>query len=166
VSLRVPTLMRGPGLAAGTVTDRPLLTIDLAPTVLGLAGARPAPEMDGVDVLPLTAQDGWSRGVLTETGPRAQSLNRRRDDLLDLPAGPSPLRFTQGVRTARYLYVEHASRERELYDVLTDPLEQTNLVDDPAQQPIVRRLAALLDELRTCSGASCATPLPEDLRAP
>lgn len=165
VSLRVPTLMRGPGLPAGTVSDRPLLTIDLAPTFLGLAGARPAPEMDGVDVLPVSA-DGWSRGVLTETGPRAQSLNRRRDDLLDLPAGPSPLRFTQGVRTARYLYVEHASRERELYDVLADPLEQTNLVDDPALQPIVRRLAVHLDELRTCSGASCATPLPEDLRAP
>ena len=43
------------------------------------------------------------------------------------PGGPSSLRFSQGLRTPRYLYAEHATRERELYDLRSDPEELTNL---------------------------------------
>ena len=78
--------------------------------------------------------------------------------------GPSPLRFSQGVRTGDYLYVEHASRERELYDLRRDPREVTNLVDRPGSRRVVRAMAHELDVLRNCVGVDCRRPLPPLLR--
>ena len=69
------------------------------------------------------------------------------------------------MRTGDYLYVEHASRERELYDLRSDPREVTNLVDRPGTRSVVRLLAHELDLLRNCKGAACRRPLPPRLRA-
>jgi N-acetylglucosamine-6-sulfatase len=170
-SLRVPLLMRGPGIPAGEVRRDPVTTVDLAPTFLDAAGARPDPRMDGASVLDV-ARDGdrgWDHGVFFESGPRAvPSEEEVPAGVLDVrPEGPSPLRFSQGVRTARYLYVEHASRERELYDLRRDPDQLTNVVDQPGRSALVGRLASYLDLLRVCRGpAECAPPLAEDLRRP
>ena len=62
------------------------------------------------------------------------------------------------MRTGDYLYVEHASRERELYDLRSDPREVTNLVDRPGMRRVVRLLAHELDLLRNCKGAQCRRP--------
>ena len=69
------------------------------------------------------------------------------------------------MRTDRYLYVEYASREQELYDLRRDPDQLENLADEPAMAPVVRKLARELDRLRMCRSDGCATPLPADLRA-
>lgn len=167
-AIRVPVLFAGPGIPAGEVRTDPFLMTDFAPTILELAGARTGRTMDGVSMLGTarTRDGGWRRPVLVETGP----LKRRLDvpgGLLEVrPGGPSSLRFTQAVRTSRYLYAEHASRDRELYDLRVDPAELTNLADRPGSRDLVRRLSAVLDELRTCAGATCAGPLPASLRAP
>jgi len=84
--------------------------------------------------------------------------------MLRRPEGPSQVRFSQGVRTGRYLYLEHASRERELYDMRHDPRQWDNVVAASRMQPVVRRLANVLDRMRVCAGASCAEPLPRSLR--
>lgn len=164
-SLRTPTILTGPGIPGGEERSDPVLTTDFAPTFLDLAGARTDRVMDGQSVLDV-ARDGdrgWARPVLTEAGPNWL----RHPAALDRgPAGPSRLRFTQGLRTPRYLYVEHATDEQELYDLRRDPLELTSLVDRPALQPVVRQLAAVLDDLRLCAGESCHRPLPDDLVAP
>lgn len=167
-SLRTPTLMRGPGIPAGEVRRDPFLTIDFAPTFLEAAGARTDPEMDGISLLQSAREgdQGWTRAVLTETGPRRlyKGADITEDELLDRPGGPSALRFTQGVRTAHYLYVEHASGERELYDLRLDPEQVDSLVDDPGSRGLVRRLAGVLDGLRDCAGSGCTTPLPAGLQ--
>ena len=162
-SLRVPTLIRGPGIPAGQVRRDPITMIDFAPTFLRIAGAPMEPI--------------WNRGILTETGPRkvhggtAESDNflvgtQHRRHLLHRPQGPSPLRFSQGVRTERYLYVEHASREKELYDLHADPGELTNLVHQRRMARVRRALAHELNLLRDCKGSECAQPLPRFLRSP
>nr|CAH7716993.1 unnamed protein product [Callosobruchus chinensis] len=51
--VRVPFLVRGPGITAGTVVDDIVLNIDLAPTFLHMAGVEPPPHMDGRSALPL-----------------------------------------------------------------------------------------------------------------
>ncbi|CAA9331462.1 MAG: Choline-sulfatase [uncultured Nocardioidaceae bacterium] len=159
-SLRVPLLVRGPGIPAGEVREDPVLMIDFAPTFLELAGARPDPTMDGSSFLDLDRPDptedtGWVRGFLTETGPRP--LESTTEDGV-LPPGADPIRFTQGVRTRRYLYVEHATGERELYDQRRDPEQLRNIVDRPAGEPVVAKLAAFLDQMRDCAGEECRPP--------
>ncbi len=169
-SLRVPTLMRGPGIPAGETRSDPIMTIDLAPTFLDAAGAQPDRAMDGVSMLDV-ARDGdrgWSRAVLTETGPLPAPLlgqARAPEAFLSEPSGPSRQRFSQGVRTSRYLYVEHASNERELYDLRSDPGQLHSIVDRPGAAHVVAELARVLDRMRECAGEQCATPLPADLQS-
>jgi arylsulfatase A-like enzyme len=166
-SLRVPLLIRGPGIPAGQVRSDPFTMIDFAPTFLQIAGAQPEGQVDGVSLLDVAKHGdrGWRRGILTETGPREVSGDiAESDNFLVKKNGPSPLRFSQGVRTGDYLYVEHASRERELYDLRSDPRELVNLVARPSEHRVVAALAHELDLLRNCKGAQCVVPLPPLLR--
>ncbi len=166
-SLRVPLLVRGPGIPAGQVRTDPFTMIDFAPTFLQIAGAPRPASVDGVGLLDVAKHGdrGWDRGILTETGPRAVARDTAESDNFLVDAkGPSPLRFSQGVRTGRYLYVEHASRERELYDLRTDPRELDNLVARPGMRPVVRALAHELDLLRNCVGVECSVPMAPTLR--
>jgi arylsulfatase A-like enzyme len=167
-SLRVPMVIRGPGIPKGQVRTDPFTTIDFAPTILQAAGL-PVPAMvDGQSMLDVAEHGdrGWTRGILTETGPRVVGADTAESDnfLVDRATGPSPLRFSQGVRTGDFLYVEHASREKELYDLRTDPRELHNLVGEPRLRRVQRALAHELDVLRNCKGAQCRVPLPPLLR--
>ena len=163
-SLRVPLMIRGPGIPRGAGPHRPVHDDRLRPDDRRGRrgpGRRPPSTGSACSTWRSTGDRGWTRGILTETGPRAVSQDEEEsDNFLVGATGPSPLRFSQGVRTGDYLYVEHASRERELYDLRSDPREVTNLVDRPAMRRVVRRLAHELDVLRNCRGTGCRQPLP------
>ncbi len=170
-SLRVPLFLRGPGIPAGETREDPFLTIDLGATLVQAAGGAVPDQVDGVGMLDV-ARDGdrgWDRPVLTDTGPRRLLLDGSggapdSSQILHRPLGPSLQRFSQGVRTGDYLYVEHASRERELYDLHTDPQQLHNVVGDPGLRAVVARLAATLQRLRDCAGRECSEPLRRPLR--
>ena len=167
-SLRVPLVMRGPGIPAGEERGDPFLMIDFAPTILDAAGVRTPRGIDGVSMLDVarSGDRGWTRPVLTETGPIQLSVEIfTTGELLQRVHGPSALRFSQGVRTGRYLYVEHASRDKELYDQRRDPRQLVNRVDLPRYRAVRRTLAEELDRLRQCVGAGCSAPLPRRLWA-
>jgi len=169
-SLRVPVLVRGPGIPRGQVRTDPFTMIDFAPTFLQIAGV-PRPTMiDGVSMLGVAKHGdrGWTRGILTDTGPRyvrgggvGESSNFLRPG-----NGPSPLRFTIGVRTRDYLYTQVVTGWRELYDLRTDPGELVNLVHRRSERHVVAAMAQELARLRSCHGASCSRPLPPLLTSP
>jgi N-acetylglucosamine-6-sulfatase len=137
-SLRVPLLIRYPEVfsSASTVTGM-ALNIDIAPTLLDLAGiSRPA-TMQGESLLPLGAglPSTWRKSFLYEYW---------MEDWL--PGIPS----IRGVRTenAKLIrYPDVVGDTDELYDLAKDPLELTNRISDPAYAQTVSELDAELSRL-------------------
>ncbi|QIX26930.1 sulfatase [Nocardioides sp. JQ2195] len=178
-SLRVPVLMRGPGIPRGEVRSDPFLSIDFAETLADLADARVPGSTDGrslIDVARLGDEsrgDAWSRVVLTETPPNkldTRRLKRRQ------PVGAHSKKMLQGrvtgIRTGRYLYTEWnydpgVSRkvvDTELYDVVADPEQYENLATQPGREELIAQLHEVLADARTCRGDGCRALLPENLR--
>jgi N-acetylglucosamine-6-sulfatase len=136
-SIRVPLIIRGPGVPAGVTVHDLSINADLAPTILDLTGSPAGRTMDGLSLF----------GAMQDTG---RMLGRA---LLIETRGYS------AVRTQRYIYAEYGSGERELYDLENDPYELQSLHADPSYAPIQGALANLLNQVRTCAGPSC-TQLP------
>ena len=140
-SIRVPLLVRGPGIPAGRRSSALVANIDLAPTILAIAHAKPGRVEDGVSLLRIAQGKAGlpERDLLIEGGT---------------PTGTGPGVFT-AIRTSRYLYAEYANGEQELYDLQTDPDELQSRHADPAYGAIKADLAARLARLRPCAGPTC-----------
>ena len=138
-SIRVPLLVRGPGVRVGGVHAGVVSNVDLAPTLLAAAGVPPLIPSDGISLLSLLAAPG------TQTD---------RAVLIDSYRGDGGKRF-DAVRTARYVYVASPSGFRELYDLAVDRHELTNRSADPAYRAVRDVLALRLARLTGCAGASC-----------
>jgi N-acetylglucosamine-6-sulfatase len=137
-SVRVPLIVRGPGLPAGQVRGRLAANIDLAPTILDAAGVSPRLKMDGISLLP-PARDPAS--------------DRTRSLVLEYLAGRNGY---SAVRTPDgFLYAEHRNGEHELYDLNADPYELHNLAGKPAEVDLEADLAQRLATLRDCAGSAC-----------
>ena len=147
----MPLLMRGPGIPAGQRRRQTVATIDLAPTIAELAGARPMRRTDGRSLLPYAVADRPQpdRALLVQAGSKGKVEARA---------------WTfRGVRTDRYTLVRWKKpRLRELYDRHRDPYQLTNLHGDKRYQRIRRQLTVLLrDRLEDCRGGACRRPVPE-----
>ncbi len=126
--VRVPLIIRLPGqIPAGLRSDALVELIDLAPTLLEMAGL-PAPmEMQGRSLMP----------VLSGDIPPAQHRDFVRCEYYAaLPVGrhPQPNSGTRAtmIRDQRYkLVVYHGKEFGELFDLEQDPWEFHNLWDDP-----------------------------------
>ncbi|QWC85295.1 sulfatase [Nocardioidaceae bacterium] len=166
-ALRVPVLMSGPEIPAGEVREDPVTLTDLAPTFVALADARRPVPADGRSVLRVARRGdrGWTRGLLTETGPESvvRGSDEAGDPLTDEAVGDDP-RYLLGVRTREYLYTKRDSGFEELFDVSVDPRQYVNLVGDPAYAEQLTALRDQLRALRACGGKDCAVPLPAVLR--
>jgi arylsulfatase A-like enzyme len=177
--IRVPLLMRGPGIGPNTSISLMTTNIDLAPTIAELAGARTADFVDGRSMTPLldpSPQQSleWRNGVLIEAGywdPPAsfavhaasytgtsqqadvfQYLEAMEDESLRQIGGVA----YRGFRTEGFKYVEYINGEIELYDLQNDPFELENLSDrtDPA---VLSRLHDWVDRLAGCTSGECRT---------
>jgi arylsulfatase A-like enzyme len=159
-STKVPLMIRGPGIRGRRTSLEPVSNIDLAPTILRIAGASAAggAPIDGRSLLKFAQQPTLrsDRLVLHETGGlRATSLQPEED------TGQIPLRTTRtyrAVRNDRWLYVVYASGERELYDLERDPFQLKSHHRDPRYGATKRALQAELDRLATCRGRACRLP--------
>jgi N-acetylglucosamine-6-sulfatase len=143
-SIRVPLIMRGPGVPAGARRRQLVTNADLSPTILDAAGGRAGKLQDGRSLFPLLRDPGleWGRDLLIYgRNPRFNAL-----------------------RTYRYVFARHASGETELYDLQRDPFELRNLRRDRRYRLVRRELSRRLRALQGCAGPSCYEPPQLDLR--
>jgi N-acetylglucosamine-6-sulfatase len=99
------------------------------------------------------ATGGSATGATTSTSIRAGKAS-----LSNIPE-------YQGIRTARYTYVEYSTGEKELYDVIKDPNELTNLAAT-ARPALLTALRARLNNLRSCKADGCRTAENKPLDLP
>lgn len=144
-SIRVPLLARFPRLIKpGVVINEMVLSLDLAPSIIDICGAKRLPDIHGRSWKPLLAgaTRAWRKSFLYEYNYEKQ-----------FPYTPN----VRGVRTDGWKYIRYphgdGSPDRfkaELYDLEADPLEMRNLIDDPKRakkrKELERELGRLSEE--------------------
>lgn len=142
-SIRVPLLIRYPKLIqAGTVVEKMALDLDLAPTILELAGVEVPKEMQGKSLVPFlkgSEPPSWRTDWLYE--------------YYEYP-GNQQVKPNRGVRTDRYKLIHYYEppQEFELYDLQNDPGELYNLYGDPRYADLFHHLMDRLHQLRVETG--------------
>ena len=144
-SIRVPLVLRGPGIPAGESVDYFALNIDFAPTVAELAGTSIPPSVDGRSLVPLLR------------GAKPPLANWRQDFLVEFytpPGAPPTNQAYYGLRTQDTLYVEYASGEHELYELKVDPYQLSSL-HKAAGSERMKVLSNRLSKLKSCAAKTC-----------
>lgn len=137
-SIRVPMMIRYPKLfPAGRVVDEMVLNLDIAPTLLELAGVPVPTHIQGKSVVKLA---------------KGEETNWRKDWLYEYYEYPASqkVRPHRGVRTERYKFIHYymSPQEFELYDLQVDPGERDNLYGKPQYAELTSRLQSRINELR------------------
>jgi N-acetylglucosamine-6-sulfatase len=138
-SIRVPLMVRYPKMVkAGTTNSDMVLNIDLAPTIIDLAGGKVPPAMQGRSMVPLMKgkSAGWRQSFFYEYFQESYAPG---------------LVTMNGVRNLRYKYIEfpHEVNDiNELYDLEKDPGEMVNLINSPSCQSIKAEMKAELERLK------------------
>ena len=145
-SIRVPLFVRGPGVPAAQTIGRVVGVVDLAPTLMELAG---------VPKQFIATRDGRSLAPLLQPGLGA-GLPWRASILIEHFGGGAPFRVRSyaGVRSENDVYIESASGEKEYYDLRKDPYQMENTASTMAPAAAAK-FAARVKALKTCAAASC-----------
>jgi N-acetylglucosamine-6-sulfatase len=145
-AIRIPLLIRFPPLiSAGLEPDQTVLSIDMAPTLIDMAGVSPPSYIQGKSLMPIlknTIQDSWRNAFLIEyysdiVFPRISHMGYK------------------AVRTDRYKYIQYEELEGmdELYDLSNDPYELKNLINDASKVDELTKMKAELNKLLVDTGA-------------
>ena len=179
-STHLPFLIRGPGIRPGTETNELTGNIDIAPTVLELAGVEADKSVDGRSIAPflhdpelhttrpllfesfVETSDVEANGTLSRAGARrARGGDGATASIL------APPKDYEGIVLGAYKYIAWPDGEKELYDLEKDPYELNNVVRIPNYYPVRNFLHRRLRELEDCVGRTCreeAPPIPPTRR--
>lgn len=127
-SIRVPLILRGPGIPKGAVREDFVYLLDLFPTLCGLSGLKPPVNVEGVSFVP--ALEG-------KESPR---------DTLYL----AYTHLIRGVKTHKYKLLEYrmARDQSQLFDLENDPMELRNLYQDPQYAGVKKEMIQKLLEYK------------------
>jgi N-acetylglucosamine-6-sulfatase len=135
-AIRIPLIVRYPRLVTPGMTPRELvLSVDLAPTLLALAGLTPSSGIQGRSLIPVLDRSvrDWRSCFLIEyfsdtVYPRIRNMGYA------------------AVRTDRHKYIEYRELKDmdELYDLEADPFEEHNLVGIGEARPTLDRMRSEL----------------------
>ncbi len=164
-SIRVPMLLRLPKAVqkdckpVGTKLDPMVINVDIAPTVLQLAGAAVPKAMHGRSLVPYAYIP--PAGVPT---PEMMPREAWYYEYFEFPDPSHNVNKHRGIRTPKWKFIHYYDppfkfgQEYELYDLEKDPDEKVNLANRPAMAATVKELRAKMDALRKELGAGDADP--------
>jgi choline-sulfatase len=147
-AVRIPLLVSWPGVLAARVVDPVVGLVDIAPTVMALAGMAPFDGIDGRSVVALI--DG-------DAGAPASPPAYAETYFPQFFMGWAPLR---SVRDGQWKFID--APEPELYDLAADPGETTNLY---AAQPATARTLRRQLETLARSAPDRDSPVPMSAEA-
>ena len=167
-AMHVPLILRGPGIEPA-VSERVVSNIDVAPTLVAMAGLPALPEADGAVLAEAhdaeAAQPGSQPGSLPGSGQGpAQGPGQAYAESLatQIDHGWAPL---HALRDEQHLYIR--APMPELYDMAGDPKQLENLLEaDPeAHRETIEAYEARLDVLLESESGAESVELDEDTRA-
>ncbi len=130
-SVKVPFLIKYPEKTGkGKIIEEMIQNIDVAPTILELAGISKPTQMQGKSIVPLLTNGTakWRDKIFYEyywenVYPQTPTMH--------------------GVRTSRYKFIRYHGvwDTNELYDLREDPYEMNNLIASPDHQDIIKELS-------------------------
>lgn len=136
-SIRVPLILRGPGIPKGKESGALCQLFDLYPTLAAMAGLQAPRTVDGKDLAPVWR--GETRAV------RPATLHAYKD-----------LQRAVRTRDAKLIeYLVKGQRTTQLFDLKADPWETNNLAADPAH---AARLESMQEQLKQLAEEYAAPP--------
>ena len=148
-SIRVPLIIRYPGLTPASKPKKiaeQVLTVDLAPSIIEMCGAKPIEKIHGSSFKKLceSGDADWRKAWFYHYNYEKQ-----------FPYTPN----VRGIRTDRWKYIRYPHGDgspdkhmAELYDLENDPKELKNLISDPKQKNRIAELRTQLTELMKATG--------------
>ena len=136
-SLRTPLVIRYPErIKPGLICNELVQNLDIAPTILEMAGANIPVEMQGQSLQALfktPAMANWRDAVYYQFFESGWGVPQH-----------------YGIRTKNHKLIHFLSEPEnwELYDLENDPNEMVNLYNDPSSEPLMQDLKSRLAELR------------------
>ncbi|MCA1963974.1 MAG: sulfatase [Prosthecobacter sp.] len=113
---KVPLIFAGPGVTPGQHCNQPAELLDIYPTLVELAGLAKPDDLEGLSLVPQL---------------KDASTKRER------PAVTSHNQGNHAVRSEKWRYIVYADGSEELYDMVNDPNEWTNLAAKPENAAII-----------------------------
>lgn len=143
---RVPLVFAGPGVAKGAVCKKPAELLDIYPTLLELCGLPENKKLEGHSLAPQLAD---------ATAPRRW------------PAITTHNHDNHGIRTEGWRFIQYADGSQELYDMVKDPDEWTNLANNPEYADQKEKLARWLpkNSLKPAPGSKSRVLIYENGKA-
>jgi N-acetylglucosamine-6-sulfatase len=173
-STHLPFLIRGPHIRAGAESNELVGNVDVAPTVLELAGVEADKSLDGRSMAPflhdpelttlrpylfesfVESSDVVEAGAIAEPGDQSSSSTPAARARAGATASIlAPPKDYEGIRLGPYKYIAWPDGEKELYDIEKDPYELNNIVRVPNYFPIRNYLHRELRDLEDCVGRGC-----------
>ncbi|XP_063220192.1 N-acetylglucosamine-6-sulfatase-like isoform X2 [Bacillus rossius redtenbacheri] len=175
--IQIPLMIRGPGIKRKTMINHPVLNIDLAPTILTMAGLEPPAYMDGSSFLPLMLKkmktDIERRVFLVEY--KGEGDDSTLDSSCPLPHDNtlsecvadalckcqdsrnntySCLRSLSNASSHLFCAFEDDENFLESYDLLLDPFQLHNLAPD-MDNGTINTYMSTIQNLKNCTGNVC-----------
>ena len=153
-SMKEPLIVfdgRKPESERGRREDAMISSVDIAPTILSLAGVKPPESMQGNDFSKILDQTQdmsvWPKAVFMENlflvSLRGARNKPNADEINEKAIARNKSYRCHGIRTKRwkyFVYYQHDPKIEELYDLQADPFEQNNLAGDSEHGETLEKL--------------------------